>query len=254
MAAPVPFDLPTRALEGKVVVVTGASRGLGAGLAERFGELGASLGLCARSEPRAPRGARALTGAVDVTDAARLDRFAEAVSASLGAIDLWVNNAGILGPVGPQRDHDPAEVDRALRINVGGVANGSRSFTRLARGWPPGRRVLVNISSGAARSPYEGWAVYSATKAAVDQYTRAVAIEEPQVLCHAVAPGVVETAMQEQVRALDEDAFPAVDRFRQIHAEGRANSPTWVADHLAGILLATLTPDEVLYRVPDEHP
>lgn len=254
MATTVPFDLPTRALEGKVIVITGASRGLGAGLAERFGELGASLGLCARHEPDAPRGARALTGAVDVTDALLLDRFAEAVTRSFGPIDLWINNAGVLGPVGPQRGHDPAEADRAFRTNVGGVANGTRSFTRRTRAWPAARRVLVNISSGAGRSPYEGWAVYGATKAAVDQYTKAVAVEEPQVLCHAVAPGVVETAMQEQVRALPEDAFPAVGRFRQIHAEGRANSPTWVADHLAGILLGTLTPDEVLYRVPDEHP
>lgn len=114
--------------------------------------------------------------------------------------------------------------------------------------------MLVNISSGAARSPYEGWAVYGATKAAVDQYTKTVAVEEPQVLCHSVAPGVVETAMQEQVRALDQGTFPAVDRFRRIHADGRGNSPAWVADHLAGILLGTLTPDEVLYRIPDEHP
>jgi benzil reductase ((S)-benzoin forming) len=254
MATPVPFDLPARALDGRVIVVTGASRGLGAGIARRFGELGASLGLCARHEPDSPTGAPALTGAVDVTDALLVDRFAEAVTRSLGPIDLWVNNAGILGPVGPQRDHDPAEVDGAFRINVGGVANGSRSFTRRTRSWPPARRVLVNISSGASRSPYEGWAVYGATKAAVDQYTATVAVEEPQVLCHAVAPGVVETAMQEQVRALDERAFPAVDRFRRIHADGRANSPTWVADHLAAILLGTLTPDAVLYRIPDEHP
>lgn len=249
-----PLHLPAGALAGKVIVVTGASRGLGAGLAERFAELGASLGVCARHEPRAPRGAPSLTGAVDVTDAALVDRFAEAVSRSLGPIDLWVNNAGILGPVGPQRGHDAADVDAALRINVGGVANGTRAFTRRARAWPPARRVLVNVSSGAGRSPYEGWAVYGATKAAVDQYTRTVAIEEPGVLCHAVAPGVVETAMQEAVRALDEEAFPAVDRFRQIHAEARANSPAWVADHLAAILLGSLTPDEVLYRIPDEHP
>ena len=60
--------------------------------------------------------------------------------------------------------------------------------------------------------------------------------------------------MQEQVRALHAEVFPTVDRFRQIHAQGRANSPAWVADHLAGILLGTLTPDEVSYRIPDEHP
>lgn len=254
MTAPAAFELSAGALTGKVVVVTGASRGLGAGLADRFGALGASLGVCARHQPGAPRGAVAHTVAVDVTDAPEVDRFAEEVTQALGPIDLWINNAGVLGPVGPQRHHDPRQVEEALRINVIGVANGTRSFTRLARGWPLASRVLVNISSGAARSPYEGWAVYGATKAAVDQYTRTVALEEPHLRCHAVAPGVVETAMQEQVRALDETAFPAVDRFRQIHADGRASSPAWVADHLAAILLGALTPDDVLYRVPDEHP
>lgn len=253
MATALPFDLASDALEGKVIVVTGASRGLGAGLAARFADLGASLGLCARGEPAAPRGPRSLTGSVDVTDGARLARFAEAVAASLGPIDLWVNNAGILGPVGPLRSLDPAAVDQAFRVNVGGVANGTRAFCALSRGWPAGRRVLVNITSGAARSIYEGWSVYGATKAAVDQLTQVVAVEEPQVLCHAVAPGVVETAMQVEVRGLRADVFPDVDRFQQIHAEGRANSPTWVADHLAGILLGALTPDQVRYRVPDEH-
>ena len=188
--AEVPFDLRAEALRGKVAVVTGASRGLGAGMAARFAEHGLQLGLCARTEPTAPAGARSLTGAVDVTDAERLDRFASAVEAQLGPIALWVNGAGVLDPMGPQRDHDPAAVDRALLVNVGGVANGTRSFTRRARGGS-GRRVLVNVSSGAASSIYEGWSVYGATKAAVDHFTQIVAAEEPSILCHAVAPGVV---------------------------------------------------------------
>ncbi|HEX2577603.1 MAG TPA: SDR family NAD(P)-dependent oxidoreductase, partial [Aquihabitans sp.] len=153
---------------------------------------------------------------------------------------------------GPQRDHDPAEVDRALLVNVAGVANGTRAFTRAARTWPPARRVLVNVSSGAARTSYEGWSVYGATKAAVEHLTDVVALEEPDVACHAVSPGVVETDMQVRIRTLDEATFPSVERFRRLHAEGGANSPAWVADHLAGLLLGTLEVAEVAYRVPAE--
>ena len=233
-------------------MITGASRGLGAGLAERFAEHGVQLALCARHEPTAPRGPRALTGAVDVTDPATVDRFASATASALGPIDLWVNNAGVLGPVGPQRRHDPAAMYEALAINVGGVALGTQAFTQRARGWVPARRVLVNITSGAATSVYPGWSVYGATKAAVDHFTETVAAEEPDLVCHAVAPGVVDTEMQTQIRTHDERDFPAIARFRQLHETGAWNSPAWVADHLLGLLAGTLTPDHVAYRVPDE--
>lgn len=254
MARPVPFPLPEQPLAGTVVVVTGASRGLGAGLAARFAEHGAALGLCARTEPGPPVGARAWCAAVDVTDAAAVEAFADAVVRELGPIDLWINNAGVLEPMGPQREHDPALVARALAVNVGGVANGTRTFTRRARSWPDGPRTLVNVSSGAARSSYEGWSIYGATKAAVDHFTEIVSLEEPDVRCHAVAPGVVETEMQQAIRSSDDTSFPAAEKFRRIHADGSANTPAWVADHLTGIASGTLSPDGVVYRVPDEHP
>lgn len=254
VTTPIPFALPVDALAGKVVVVTGASRGLGAGLARRFAHLGAALAVCARTEPAPPAGAPAMTRRVDVTDAAMVEAFADAVVAELGPIDLWVNNAGVLDPMGPQRDHDPLEVDRALRVNIGGVANGTRAFTRRARSWPAAPRLLVNISSGAATSSYEGWSIYGACKAAVDHFTEITALEEPGLRCHAVSPGVVETDMQVAIRGAEADRFPEVEKFRRIHEQGTANSPAWVADHLAGILSGTLEVDAVIWRIPPEHP
>ncbi|MGH9259125.1 MAG: SDR family oxidoreductase, partial [Acidimicrobiales bacterium] len=82
---------------GRVAVVTGASRGLGAGMAQRFAEVGMRLGLCARTEPAPPASAdgdRVVTAAVDVTDAAALDWFSAEVVDRFGRIDLWINNAG----------------------------------------------------------------------------------------------------------------------------------------------------------------
>lgn len=241
-----------------VAVITGASRGLGLGIAERLLRAGWSVGACARTVPELPGGheARTVCRAVDVGDAAALDRFASEVVEAFGPIDLWVNNAGVLEPVGPHRDVDPAEVASALIVNVGGVSHGTQSFTRRARRWPPRsdgrRRVLVNISSGAARSSYAGWAVYGATKAAVDHLTEIIAVEEPDLVCHAVAPGVVDTGMQAQIRTYDEERFPSVARFQDLHRTGAWNSPAWVADHLLGLVAGTWTPDTVVVRLPDE--
>lgn len=239
-----------------MAVVTGASRGLGAGLAAHFAEAGLGLGLCARNEPAAPAAAGAdgdvVTAAVDVTDAAAVDRFCDRVVEQLGRIDLWVNNAGLLAPIGPLRSVDPGELRANIEVNVLGVLHGSAAFARHVRG-RAGSGVLVNISSGAATSAYAGWAAYCASKAAVDHATRVVAAEEADagLRAFAVAPGVVDTAMQEAIRATPAERFPAVGRFHEIKRTEAFNSPAWVADHILGLLDA---PDDapLVQRVPAE--
>ena len=116
---------PDRAPE--VAVVTGASRGLGAGIAARLAERGISLGLCARHVPDAPAPG-AICAAVDVRDAEAVEAFAERVTTELGPIDLWVNNAGVLDPIGPLRDADVDALRIHMDVNVLGVLWGSRTF------------------------------------------------------------------------------------------------------------------------------
>jgi hypothetical protein len=240
--------------DAPVAVVTGASRGLGAGLVERLLDLGWRVACCARSAPSFPDApvGRLLTAAVDVTDAGAVEGYADAVETRFGPVTLWVNNAGVLGPIGPARDADPAEVHRALAINVGGAFVGSAAFARRARRWPPGRRVLVNIGSGAGTSVYPGWSVYGPTKAAVDHLSRHLAAEEPDLVVASVAPGVVDTDMQREIRASDEARFPAIERFRDLQRTGAYNSPTWIADHLVALVDGMWVPDGVVARVPDE--
>ncbi len=256
----------TPTVTGRVAVVTGASRGLGAGIAVHFAGSGMHLGLCARHRPALAARTRPtardghivasetpVLSAVDVTDHAALARFAGDVIARFGRIDLWVNNAGLLGPIGPLVEADPAELARTIEVNVTGVLNGTAVFAEHVRA-RPGHGVLVNISSGAGSKPYAGWAAYCASKAAVDQLTSVIALEESDhgLRAYSVAPGLVDTDMQVAIRAADEASFPEVDRFRRVAAEQRFNSPAWVAEHILAIVFGPKPPEAVTLRLPDQ--
>ena len=239
-----------------VAVVTGASRGLGAGLAEAFASRGMALGLCARTQPPVPKPATAVSRSVDVTDADALEAFTDEVVSTLGPIDLWVNNAGVLGPIGPLAEADPAALVRHLQVNVDGVVHGSRLYARHVRS-RPGGGMLVNISSGAGSTPYQGWAVYGASKAAVDMLTEVVAAEEAKhgLLAYAVAPGRVNTDMQALIRSTSPEDFPAVDRYHRALVDGDFNPPWWVADYILGLRDdPSRANGAIRLRVPDRPP
>lgn len=253
-------------LSGRVAVITGASRGLGAGMAAHFAQAGLHLGLCARhrpdlvakTRPRAQGGRieaaePPLVAQVDVVDFDAVARFADAVVGRFGRIDLWVNNAGLLEPIGPVAEADPDQVARNVTVNVTGVLYGTMVFSRHVRS-RPGGGVLVNVSSGAGARAYSGWAAYCGSKAAVDRLTEAVALEEKAhgLRAHAVAPGVVDTDMQAAIRASDEYRFPEVEQFRQLKVTGGFNSPPWVAEHLLGLAFGDQVTGRVRLRVPTE--
>ena len=241
--------------DGKVAVITGASRGIGAGMARVFAARGLRLGLCARSRPEAPPGAEALTRAVDVTDPEAVEAFAAEVERTLGPIDLWVNNAGILEPIAPARDITSADFRRLIEINLLGSVYGSQSFVRQRRRHGGGG-VLINISSGAALNGYAGWSAYCASKAAVDRFSEALALEESEqgIRVHAVAPGVVDTSMQALIRSTPAERFPMVDKFQQLKADEAFNSPEFVAETLLAYAFdPAQRPREVVVRVPNER-
>lgn len=237
-------------LAGKVAVITGASRGLGAGLADALRARGMRLGLCARSEPVGVAGE--VCAAVDVRDADAVRGFAERVARELGPIELWINNAGIVTPVAFARDLSGPELLAHLEVNLVGALHGAQALlgTRAADA------VLINVSSGAALKGYAGWTAYCAGKAALDRLSECLALEEGgsglRVL--SVAPGVIDTDMQRTIRETPEAAFPDRERFLQLKRDEAFNSPAFVAEQLLRLAFdPTERGGEVVRRVPSER-
>jgi benzil reductase ((S)-benzoin forming) len=230
--------------DSEVVLVTGASKGLGRGLVEAFQAAGHRVASCARTEPDVGD----LTAIVDVADGPAVHAFAGRVTDELGPIALWVSNAGVLEPIAPARSVDPADFMRNVEVNLLGVLHCAQAY--LATGHA---RTLVNISSGAAQRAYAGWAAYCAAKAGVDRLSEVLALEEPDVRVHAVAPGIVDTEMQATIRAQSADVFPLVERFRGFKEADAFSSPAWVASQLLELAFGPRR-DDVVIRIPDEPP
>jgi NAD(P)-dependent dehydrogenase (short-subunit alcohol dehydrogenase family) len=242
-------------LDGRVAVVTGASRGIGADIARRFAERGLRLGLCARSSPVLEDGPEVVARSLDVADEAALQAFGDAVVERFGRIDLWINNAGVLAPIAPVRDIAAAAFREHVDVNLVGAFNGTRCFIRHVRS-RPGGGVLINVSSGAATNPYEGWGPYCAGKAGLEMLTAVVAMEEASagLRAHSVAPGVVDTDMQTLIRESSQANFPRVERFRQRKREGAFNSGRYVADEYLAIAFDPARANEpVAIRIADER-
>jgi len=187
-------------------IITGASRGLGLALAREMATRGWRLVLDARGEPALDAAARELAPHTEVHavagDVADDWHRAALVDAASGRIDALVNNASILGP-SPQpalADYPLAVLADVLRVNtLAPLALIQAALPLLA----PGARI-INVTSDAAVEAYEGWGGYGASKAALEQLTRVLAVERPDLLVYAVDPGDMKTAMHQA-------AFPGED-------------------------------------------
>jgi NAD(P)-dependent dehydrogenase (short-subunit alcohol dehydrogenase family) len=151
-------------------------------------------------------------------------------------IALLVNNAGALQPMGPLHRQDPSVVAHAIALNVAAPLALSAAFVRAAA--EGADRRILHVSSGAGRKPYPGWAVYCASKAALDHHARSVAADAvPGLRICSLAPGVIETAMQAEIRASALADFPLRERFEAMHREGALLAPTDVAARVVAFLL-----------------
>jgi 3-oxoacyl-[acyl-carrier protein] reductase len=202
-------DLAGPDLAGKVVIVTGASRGIGAAAAAALGKAGASLMLTARDAAQIESvaqaimrdGGRATAISCDVSDWQAVQRLVAETQRLYGKIDALINNAGVVEPIAVTADSDPAAWARNIEINLIGAYHAIRAVL------PPmlaaGGGSIVNVSSGAAHNPLEGWSAYCSAKAGLAMLTRAIALEHAAqgIRVFGFQPGTTDTDMQVIIRA-----------------------------------------------------
>ena len=218
-------------MAGHLYVVTGSSRGLGAALARQLAAPGHTvLGIARRTNDDlvAARGGSLDQWAADLADpapvAARLEAWLATLDGAAFDSASLVNNAGVLSRVGPIDETDSADLANALRVGLEAPLLLTAAFLRATRQWP-GRRRVLNISSGLGRRPMAGSASYCAAKAGLDLFTRSTALDEAErpngAKLVSLAPGVIDTDMQVQLRGSDPAGFPDRERFVGLKTGGQ---------------------------------
>jgi len=192
-------------LNGKVALVTGASRGLGEGTARALTQQGAKVMLLARDGDLVRKVASGIGGgaqalACDVSDYPSVERAVAETRRQLGGLDILVNNAGVIEPIADLSISDPVVWARNIQINLIGAYNVVRA---VLDGMLRSKGTIINISSGAAHRPLEGWSAYCAGKAGLAMVTRSVALETAGkgVRIFGFSPGTIDTDMQVKIRA-----------------------------------------------------
>lgn len=216
------------------VIITGASRGIGAATARVFADAGARVALVARSgdDLRALAdgiGGDALALPCDVTCADHMAQAVDDAAAQHGPADVLINNAGIIDPMGPMHTLTPDAWGRVVDVNVKGVFNGMRAV--LPGFVDRGRGTILTVSSGAAHRPVEGWSAYCASKAAVAMMTRSVHLEYAAsgVRALGLSPGTVATQMQRDIKRSGIGPVAQLEWDDHIPADWAARALLWMA-------------------------
>ncbi|MCE7983654.1 MAG: SDR family oxidoreductase [Caldilinea sp. CFX5] len=232
----------------QVIVITGAGRGLGFGMAQRFGaagarvilaEVDATLGRQAEAELQRA-GLAAHFAPLDVRDPSQSRALVHEVVKRYGRLDVWVNNAG-LSTIAPAETLDPAEWDALVAVNLSGVFYCAQAAGQqmLAQG----KGVILNIASITGLLHIEGRAAYSVSKAGVVALTEALGIEWAQrgVRVVAIAPGVVATPMAQAVFDQGIAARTTYERRTPMHRLGTVDEIAEAALFLASDEAAYIT-------------
>jgi NAD(P)-dependent dehydrogenase (short-subunit alcohol dehydrogenase family) len=232
-------------LAGKTAIVTGGGRGIGAAAAEALSTLGANLVVAARGADAiaslAARLPNALAVPTDVADAEAVEKLFAAARARFGRVDILVNNAATVEPIGRIADADPQVWAASLQANIAG-----QFFCARAALADLPNVAIVNISSGAASRPLEGWSAYCAGKAALAMLTQSLHLEYAALGLRAYGfrPGVVDTEMQVLIRASGINPVSQLPRTSLQPASVPGQAIAW----LCGLEAADLVGQEVDMR------
>ena len=225
----------------RITILTGSARGLGAAMADQLllsvsQEQGHLVCLARKHSAALEAAAQAKnttltqieTELSDVASVERAGKLLHALVAGFSSVRL-IHNAGIVTPIAQAEAFtDLHDINNSFQVNITApiyltaqVLSGSRHTTD--------RRVML-VSSGAGRSPTSGWGVYCATKAAMDRYAECAQLDEgTRARIVSMAPGILDTPMQETIRATPVTDFPALERFQNLHQQNQLATPADVA-------------------------
>ncbi len=200
-------------LEGRVALVTGASRGLGAAVAEAYAAAGAHVILLARTQGALEElddriqaaGGRATLFPFDLTEGRKISAIGPAIADKFGRLDIFVANAAQLGTLSPVAQSDPKVFEETFRINFFANYHLLRTLDPLLRASDAGRALFITDAAAHVKSPF--WGAYAATKAALDSMVSTYAAEvahHTALRVNLIDPGVMQTEMRAS-------AFPAED-------------------------------------------
>ncbi|TNJ46282.1 SDR family oxidoreductase [Phaeobacter sp. B1627] len=217
----------------KTVVISGASRGIGADAARVFAAAGANVALLARStsaleELAAEIGDKALALACDVSDYAAVEAAFAKARSTFGSLDVLICNAGLIDPIARLQDATPADWAQLIDVNITGV------FNMMHAGLPhlkaAGGGSVLTIGSGASQRPLEGWSAYCTSKAGAAMLTQALHLEEGDngIRVLGLSPGTVATAMQREIKASGLNPVSQLDWEDHIPAEWPARTLLWM--------------------------
>tara|TARA_R110002049_G_scaffold44333_5_gene130026 strand:- start:77516 stop:78265 length:750 start_codon:yes stop_codon:yes gene_type:complete len=220
-------------MTGKTILITGASRGIGAETARVFANAGANVALLARSQDAIADlageiGSRAIAIPCNVARFGEVDSAVETTIRAFGGLDVLVNNAGVIDPISHLAEADPSDWGQVIDINVKGVFNGMRAALPVMKA--AGGGSILTISSGAAHSPIEAWSHYCASKAAANMLTRCLHLEEANNGIRAIglSPGTVATQMQREIKASGINPVSQLDWEVHVPADWPARTLLWM--------------------------
>lgn len=220
-------------LNGKSVLITGASRGIGAEAARAFAEAGAQVALAARSAEAIGSiareiGNKAIALPCDVADFGQVSDAVRATVRAFGALDVLVNNAAVIDPIARLDSADPDEWSAALDVNLKGVFHGMRAAIPVMAA--AGGGTILTISSGAAHSALEGWSAYCTSKAGAAMLTRCADLEgrAQGIRALGLSPGTVATDMQKTIRDSGVNPVSRLDWSEHVPPAWPARALIWM--------------------------
>jgi len=226
-----------------VYIITGVSKGIGFELAKQLGSEGHFVIGIARTISKLG-GVKFIRA--DLSETEKLEALMDeliTVSPREAVSFTLINNAGMVDPIGIMGAINAEDITKAVALNLTAPMILSNTFIGALKNFKGVKRI-VNISSGAGRNAYEGWGAYCTTKAGLDHFSRVVALEqgnaEHPVDIVSIAPGIIDTGMQETIRGSKEEAFPLLDRFIDYKEKGLLSS----AEQTAGQLIAFMVNED----------